>query len=149
MGRANEAEFRADVIATLRQLGYLATAIRRSDRVTIGDVGLPDVIAVHEGTGAFFAIELKVGRRRATPEQLRWVAALDKRATLAAVVYPADWPALAAIAAAAAGHRVSRNVANGGASTRAGPGLNEDYGRPRSRGDATRPADSDQSAGRM
>lgn len=123
--RQRESEFQRDVVATLRTLGYLATSIRRSDGVTIGDVGLPDVLAVHPITGAFLALELKADpRRHATPAQVEWLVAFAKprsahdlpgraprfrapAADLAMVVRPEDWPEVAEIAAELAGHNVA------------------------------------------
>lgn len=118
--RQLESAFRADVVNTLRQFGYLVTAIRRSDGVTIGDVGLPDIIAVHPTTGAFLALELKADPyRHATPAQYQWLEAFGRirtgplrppyapAADLAAVVRPDGWPQVAAQAAELAGHRVA------------------------------------------
>lgn len=119
--RQLESAFRADVIATLRTLGYLATAIRRSDGVTIGDTGLPDVIAVHPQSGALLVLELKADPyRHATPAQYDWLNAFAvyrrhgvtppyaPAADIARVVRPADWPKLAEEAAVLAGHKVAR-----------------------------------------
>lgn len=118
-----EAAFELVVVRTLRTLGYLATSIRRSDGVTIGDVGLPDVLAVHPGTGAFLALELKADpRRHATPAQREWLDAFTKTSdgrfpVVAEVVRPdgqptgpgeASWSEIAAYAAELAGHRVVR-----------------------------------------
>lgn len=124
--RQLEADFRRDVIKTLRTLGYLATAIRRSDGVTIGDTGLPDILAVHPTTGAFLALELKADpRRRATSAQTGWLRAFatprhafrgapsswrrQPAADLSMVVRPDDWPEIAEIAAELAGHKVARS----------------------------------------
>lgn len=107
--RQREAAFQADVIKTLRLLGYLATSIRRSDGVTIGDTGLPDVLAVHPTTGAFLALELKADPgRHATPAQVQWLDALAHRADVARVVRPDDWHDVALTAAELAGHTVAR-----------------------------------------
>lgn len=117
--RALEAEFRDDVLRTLGLFGYLRTAIRRSDGVTMGDSGLPDVIAVHPRTGAFLPIELKVGDRVATAQQDAWLRAFSHSresmpdryapaADLAMVVRPGDsWRDFAVLAAELAGRDVS------------------------------------------
>lgn len=102
-----ETAFRADVIRSLRELGYLATAIRRSDGVTIGDVGLPDVIACHPVTGAMLTLELKVPPNVASPAQRRWLEAFGRNPrTVARLVTPQVWPDVARYAAELAGHKV-------------------------------------------
>lgn len=104
--RQPEADFRADVVTTLRQLGYLVHANRRSDHIVIGAVGLPDILAVHPITGGLLALELKVEQRKPTPAQQAWLAALGRAGVVAAVVEPVDWPQVAQRAAALAGHKV-------------------------------------------
>jgi hypothetical protein len=52
--------------------------------------GWPDLFLV-KGTVAL-ALELKVGKRKATPEQCAWLDALEYAGIVTAIVRPGDWP---------------------------------------------------------
>ncbi len=55
-------------------------------------VGWPDLFLVRGPVAC--AVELKVGSRKATPEQLVWLQAFRAAGIPAYLWYPADWPAI-------------------------------------------------------
>lgn len=97
-----EAELLAGITEALELSGWLWTHIRRSDGVTMGDAGLPDVIAVHPTRGLVLAWELKSARGSATLDQAAWLAGFRRAQTVdARIVRPADYDdALAVIVGA-------------------------------------------------
>lgn len=88
----NEDELLEGVTGALTLSGWRWTHIRRSDRVTMGDAGLPDIIAVHPSRGIVLAWELKGAGGRPTGDQVAWIAGLHTAHTLdARILYPADY----------------------------------------------------------
>jgi hypothetical protein len=98
MPRITEAEFTTQVIQLARLYGWtvhhqLPGMTKRGWRSSIqGDKGLPDIIAVKKGRK--ICAELKVGKNKPTPEQLRWLREWGEDAY---VWYPADWDKLYAL----------------------------------------------------
>lgn len=93
-----EAAFLSQVIALARLCGWRVfhqrPGLTRSGRwcsATQGDgVGFPDLILVRGGT--LVVAELKVGRGKATAEQVDWLDAFRATGCAAGVWRPADWP---------------------------------------------------------
>ena len=95
----SEAQFQRTVIEAARRLGWLVHHVRpgRNARgrwmtAVSGDVGFPDLVLVHEGTGDVIFAELKRDDGKLEPAQERWARALDVE--LRAVWRPKDWPAI-------------------------------------------------------
>jgi hypothetical protein len=93
----SEAEFRRQVIQLAKLLGWRVAGFRpgqnrRGKWATAmqGHIGWPDLFLV-KGTVAL-ALELKVGKRKATPEQCAWLDALEYAGIVTAIVRPSDWP---------------------------------------------------------
>lgn len=88
----SEAAFQRRVMDTAQRLGWLIVHIRpartASGWVTAyeGDEGLPDLILARRGR--VLLIELKADKGRATPAQLRWLAAAGDNGRL---WRPRDW----------------------------------------------------------
>jgi VRR-NUC domain len=81
-----EAELQAQVIELATMLGWLHYHPYDSRRSV---AGFPDLVLVHEQTGALIFAELKRDGQRPTPDQARWLAALSRRHS-AYVWRPAD-----------------------------------------------------------
>lgn len=91
-GAMTEAELLQGITEALEIAGWRWTHIRRSDGVTMGDSGLPDIIAVHPTRGLVLAWELKGARGTLSGEQVAWQHALGLASALdARVVRPADY----------------------------------------------------------
>jgi hypothetical protein len=71
-----ERELQAQVIDLARMLGYLVWHCYDSRR---SEPGFPDLVMVHERSGALIFAELKSTSGRLTPEQDRWLRALALR----------------------------------------------------------------------
>lgn len=83
----SEREFQAQVVQAAEALGYLCYHTHDSRRSA---PGFPDLIMVRGYR--LIALELKVGRRRPTPEQLVWLHALREVWQVDATwATPGDW----------------------------------------------------------
>lgn len=71
-----EAELQAQVIELATMLGWLEYHTHDSRR---SREGFPDLVLVHEATGALIFAELKRDGKRPTAEQYRWLYALERR----------------------------------------------------------------------
>lgn len=71
-----EDELQLGICEALELGGWTWTHIRRSDGITMGRPGLPDIIAAHDGRELVLAWELKSERGVVSPDQLRWLFAL-------------------------------------------------------------------------
>ena len=95
-------EWQAQVVEAAHVFGWNHLHVRR----TIGRgkkwvtstnrKGWPDLFVWHHRHG-FAAIELKVGRDDATPEQLAVLCELHEAGAAVMVAYPHDWPAVEAL----------------------------------------------------
>lgn len=89
-------EFQAVVVETAHLFRWSHLHVRRSigkgrQWVTATNVkGWPDLFLWHD-THGFLALELKVGKDKATPEQLAVLNELAAAGAETAVAYPADW----------------------------------------------------------
>lgn len=75
----------------LELAGWRWLHIIRSDGVTAGSSGFPDLIAVHPHRAIVLAWELKSDRGQLTPDQAGWLIGLRERAIDARVIRPADY----------------------------------------------------------
>ena len=88
MQKLSEREFMAQVIQLARLRNWLVFHAHDSRRSA---KGFPDLILVRGPW--LFAIELKVGRGKLTPEQERWLFDLcSVPGVKTFVFYPKDWP---------------------------------------------------------
>ena len=71
-----EGELQRQVIELAQLLGWLCYHTHDSRRSA---PGFPDLVLVHEQTGALVFAELKSNSGRVTPEQDRWLTALGRR----------------------------------------------------------------------
>lgn len=71
--------------------GWRWMHILRSDGVTVGSSGWPDLVAVHPDRPYVIAWELKGYRTPVTPDQAAWLAGLRDRTVDARLVRPADY----------------------------------------------------------
>lgn len=71
-----EDELQTGLTDALRIAGWTWMHIIRSDHVTQGHSGFPDIIAGHERYPFVLAWELKDQRSHRTPDQYRWAIAL-------------------------------------------------------------------------
>lgn len=86
----SERAFQAQVIAAAEAMGWLCYHTHDSRR---SQPGFPDLIMVRGYR--MVALELKVGRRRPTPEQLVWLAAFRDVCQVDALwAKPDDWEQL-------------------------------------------------------
>jgi hypothetical protein len=71
--------------------GWRWTHIRRSDGITVGNMGLPDIIAAHPDRDVMLAWELKTAQGVLMPDQAAWLIALGTGAPTvdARVIRPA------------------------------------------------------------
>lgn len=89
-----EDELLAGVTEALTFGGWRWTHIRRSDGITQGMTGLPDIIAAHAELGLVLAWELKTAKGQPTYDQLAWIRAMSPaRDVDARVIRPADYDA--------------------------------------------------------
>lgn len=86
-----EAELLAGITEALELAGWRWTHIRRSDGVTMGDSGLPDIIATHPHRDVVLAWELKGDRGTVTGDQAAWLANMRGRQVDARLVRPSDY----------------------------------------------------------
>lgn len=89
----SEDELQGGIADALTLSGWRWMHIRRSDRVTMGMVGFPDIIATHPDRAVALAWELKAQAGLATPEQVAWVKALDGRIIDSRIIRPEDYDA--------------------------------------------------------
>lgn len=95
-------EFQQQVIDLAHYLGWKHLHVRRSigkgKRWTTATnlVGWPDLLLWSASRG-FVAVEVKVGKDKATPEQVDVLASLAAAGARTMVVYPSDLDALAAV----------------------------------------------------
>ena len=95
-------EWQAQVVELLHALGWSHLHVRRSigkghKWVTATNrIGWCDLLAWHPVHG-FAAVELKVGRDKATPEQLQVLAELEAAGAATMVAFPHDLDALTSL----------------------------------------------------
>lgn len=99
--KTSEREFTTQTIQLAKICGWLVTHFRpavnrRGEWSTPieGDVGWPDLFAVHEAKRLAFAAELKVGDNEPTPEQRQWLRAMALAGIPTFLWTPADWPTI-------------------------------------------------------
>lgn len=92
-GDMTEEELLAGVTEALGYgTGWRWTHIRRSDGITQGHPGLPDIIAVNADRGLVLAWELKVAKGVVTRDQHAWLFGLDRAAGVdARIIRPVDY----------------------------------------------------------
>jgi hypothetical protein len=81
-----ERDLQAQIIQVATMLGYLSYHTHDSRK---SREGFPDLVLVHERTGALIVAELKRDGQHPTPAQTRWLTALNQRHT-AVVWRPTD-----------------------------------------------------------
>jgi hypothetical protein len=87
-----EEELLAGLTDALTIAGWRWTHVRRSDGVTMGNVGLPDLIAVHPTRDLVLAWELKSRTGIPTGDQLAWLRGFQAaRGVDARLVRPAQY----------------------------------------------------------
>lgn len=87
-----EAELLQGITDALTISGWTWTHIIRSQGVTMGSAGIPDVIAAHPDRGVMLAWELKAERGVVSTDQLAWLFALRGIAGIdARIIRPADY----------------------------------------------------------
>jgi len=87
-----EDELLTGLTDALTLAGWTWTHIIRSDGVTMGHAGLPDVLAGHEAVPFVLAWELKAESGRLTAEQFRWAIALRGSPSIdVRVIRPSDY----------------------------------------------------------
>lgn len=74
--RMTERDLQAAVVQVARMLGWLCYHTYDSRR---SSEGFPDLVLVHERSGAILFVELKSDHGRVTEDQRRWLAALGIR----------------------------------------------------------------------
>jgi VRR-NUC domain len=82
-----EAELQASILDLAKQTGWIWFHDHDSRR---NPPGFPDLVLVHEHTGALIFAELKDEDGRVTPEQRQWLGALGRKHH-AGVWRPEDW----------------------------------------------------------
>lgn len=88
----SEADLLAGLTDALTISGWTWTHIIRSDRVTMGHPGLPDLIAGHEARPFVLAWELKALGGSLSHDQVRWLIALRGASGVdVRVIYPQDY----------------------------------------------------------
>lgn len=84
-----EKDFQAVVIKLARQLGWMvahfSTLTQR--QMSAEAKGFPDLVLVHEATGAIVFAELKRDGGKVKPEQVRWHEALNRDVRGSAVIW--------------------------------------------------------------
>jgi hypothetical protein len=81
-----ERDLQAQIVQVATMLGYLSYHTHDSRK---SREGFPDLVLLHERTGALILAELKRDGQNPTPAQTRWLTALSLRHT-AVVWRPAD-----------------------------------------------------------
>ncbi len=92
-----EDELLAGITDALTLAGWTWTHIRRSDGITMGNAGLPDIIAVHPVRQTMLLWELKADRGRVTTDQLRWLIGGAASIVDARIVKPDEYDEALAI----------------------------------------------------
>lgn len=92
MNSMSEADLLIGITQALTIAGWRWTHIRDSHGVTVGDVGLPDIIATHPSRGLSLAWELKGSNGKPTGDQVAWIAGLSAAQGVdARILWPADY----------------------------------------------------------
>lgn len=86
-----EDELLAGITEALTYAGWRWTHIRRSDGVTVGHQGLPDIIAAHTERDVVLAWELKSAKGVLMPDQAAWLVSLHAPGVDARVIRPTDY----------------------------------------------------------
>lgn len=87
-----EEELLVGITDALTIAGWTWMHILRSDHVTMGHAGFPDVVAAHPAQPFVLAWELKSQKGTISPEQWRWMQALGaSRDVDVRVIRPADY----------------------------------------------------------
>jgi hypothetical protein len=89
----SEAELLAGLTEALELCGWTWTHIRRSDGVTMGDSGLPDIIACNGPTPIVLAWELKSAFGQPSAEQLSWLLGFRVEGVDVRIIRPTDYDA--------------------------------------------------------
>lgn len=92
-----EDDLLAGITEALTYGGWRWTHIRRSDGVTVGATGLPDIIACHPDRSVVLAWELKSKHGVVMPDQMAWLLGLRGPQVDARIVRPADYDAALAV----------------------------------------------------
>lgn len=88
-----EAELLLGITEALTYAGWRWTHIRRSDGVTVGHQGLPDIIACHPERSVVLAWELKSDHGVVMPDQMAWLLGLRNQCVDGRVIRPVDYDA--------------------------------------------------------
>lgn len=88
-----EDELLAGIGEALTLAGWCWTHIRRSDTITMGMTGLPDIIACHVMRDVVLAWELKSETGQLSTDQAGWLRAIRNACVDARVIRPADYDA--------------------------------------------------------
>lgn len=86
-----EDEMLAGVTDALTLCGWRWMHIIRSDGVTAGSPGWPDIVAVHPAREFVLVLELKGAKTPATYDQVAWLNGLEARRVDARIVRPVDY----------------------------------------------------------
>ena len=87
-----EDDLLAGITEALTLSGWRWHHLIRSDGVTMGSAGLPDILAVHPSRGMALAWELKGTDGRPTGDQVAWIASFAAICGVdARIVWPADY----------------------------------------------------------
>jgi hypothetical protein len=86
-----EDELMAGITEALTLAGWIWMHIIRSDGVTAGGSGFPDIVAYHPGRHLVILWELKGERTPITAEQASWIANTSGVPIDAAIVRPEDY----------------------------------------------------------
>lgn len=96
-----EDELLAGIVDALGLCGWRWMHIIRSDGVTAGSSGWPDIVAVHPDRDVVLAWELKGERTPVTGDQAAWLVGLRDRRVDARLVRPIDYDAALQVIAGA------------------------------------------------
>lgn len=88
-----EAELLEGITDAMTLAGWRWMHIRRSDNITVGHQGFPDVIAGHAEREYVLAWELKSKDGVVMPDQAAWLIALRVPSIDARIIRPADYDA--------------------------------------------------------
>ena len=91
-----EDELLTGLTDALTLAGWTWTHIRRSDGITMGNAGLPDIIAVKAGH-PMLLWELKSQHGSITPDQMGWLLAAQDVRVQTAIVRPDGYDAALAV----------------------------------------------------
>jgi hypothetical protein len=90
-GDMTEDELFAGITEALTLAGWRWMHIIRSDGVTQGSAGWPDIVACHPLRGIVLVLELKDSKLQPTPDQLAWLLGMSDKTIVAKLVRPADY----------------------------------------------------------